>query len=298
MKEIEDINNNSYLIKDYIQKYGFMPEHNFEYFKCLTDSGQPMFLYEDDFGVLCFKKSDKIIKSLVEPLANQGNIINALNKFIEYCFDIKKVDELVLETRHDIRRKLISSLKNTKYRILKERYHMMWPVFIMQNFDETLSGGKWKKIRNYKSKFFKENNPEIDDFKQSDKEELKKLVKEWVKKRKCTNHAEYHNYLNFIDNDFKGFNMVKVIRINNKPVSVFGGWRIPNSENYYSSVGIYDYDIYRLGEISNILDLTFIKKLGIKKADFGGGEESLTEFKKKFFPDEFYRTDVYAVKIK
>ena len=56
MKEITDIERNSGLIRDYIKKYGFMAEHKFEYFKALNDEGNPTFVYEDDFGVLCFTK--------------------------------------------------------------------------------------------------------------------------------------------------------------------------------------------------------------------------------------------------
>ena len=69
----------------------------------------------------------------------------------------------------------------------------------------------------------------------------------------------------------------------------------PNSKNYYSCIGIYDYDIDNLAEVSNILDLIEIKKLGMEKADFGGSEQALLNFKMKFHPDEFYRTDIYAV---
>ena len=92
--------------------------------------------------------------------------------------------------------------------------------------------------------------------------------------------------------------MVKIIKVNNKPISVFGGWKINNSNNYYSCIGIYDYDINTLAEVSNILDLTFIKQLNVEKADFGGSEQALLEFKMKFHPDEFYRTDIFAVEKK
>ena len=291
MKEITDIERNSGLIRDYIKKYGFMAEHKFEYFKALNDEGNPTFVYEDDFGVLCFTKKNKV-KSLVEPLTKQDNIIQSLEKFIDYFLNIKKFDKVILETRHEIRQELI---KKSNFRILKESYQLTWPVFIMKNFDENLSGIKWKKMRNFKNKFFKLYNPEVDNFKESDKEELKKLILTWKSKRTAHDRTDYKRYLNFIDNNFKGFEMVKVIRVNNKPVSVFGGWRIPNSNTYFSCIGIYDYDYENIGEVSNILDLTFIKKLNVEKADFGGGEESLTNFKKKFFPDEFYVTDIYSV---
>jgi len=301
MEEIIDIGGNSELIKEYIQKFGFMPEHKFEYFKCLTDEGQPAFFYEKDFGVLCFISNEgksKVIRSLVEPLAKQDNIVNALQKFIKYCIEVRKMDKVILETRHEIKEQLTNAFKKSEYRVMKDRYCLIWPVFIMKNFDETLSGGKWKKMRYFKNKFFKDYNAEVDDFKESDKELLKKLVLTWVKKRTASDRAHYHKYVNMIENNFKGFDMLKVIRIDGKPISFFGGWKIVNSKNYYSCIGIYDYGYENIGEVSNLLDLSFIKQTGAEKADFGGGEEALTSFKKKFFPDEFYRTDIYAVKKK
>ena len=301
MKEIIDIKQDSEIVRDYISRYGFMPEHNFEYFKCLTDEGQPAFYYEDDFGVMCFISDEgksKVVRSLVEPLAKQDNILNALQKFVKYCLDVKHFDKIVLETRHEIKLELEKVFKKSEYKVLKDRYHLTWPVFIMKNFDESLSGGNWKKMRYFKNKFFKDQNPDVGDFQESDKNELKELVKVWAKTRTASDIAHYHRYINFIDNNFKGFDMVKIIKINGKPVSFFGGWRIVNSGNYYSCIGIYDYSYENIGEVSNLIDLTEIKKMGVEKADLGGGEEALTNFKKKFFPDEFYRTDIYTVKKK
>lgn len=280
-----------------------MAEHKYEYFLSLVEKdNQPLFLYENDFGFLAhISKTGKktVITSIDEPLTKQDNIIPALKKLIEYCLETKKLDKIILETREETNKKLKLALKDSKYRVLKSRYYLTWPVFILKNFDENLSGTKNKKLRNFRNNFFRDNqNIEITNFKESDKEGLKTLVLEWKKKRTAHDILEYYKYIEFIESNFKGFDMVKIIKINNKPVSVFGGWKIPNSKNYYSCIGIYDYDIDNLAEVSNILDLIEIKKLGMEKADFGGSEQALLNFKMKFHPAEFYRTDIFAVEKK
>ncbi|MBN1792278.1 hypothetical protein JW826_01180 [Candidatus Woesearchaeota archaeon] len=302
MKEITDIDGNEEFIRGYIQRLGFMPEHKFEYFKCLTDEGTPTFLYDEDvgFGVMCFFSKEgksRIVTSLVEPLAPKEKMIEALERFIKFCVEEKGMDKVILETRYEVKLGLAKRLKEEGkgYEVLKERYSMTWPVFIMKNFDENLSGGKWKKIRYFKNKFFKDHDAKVDDFKDEDKEVLKELVMDWVKKRTASDHAAYKRYINMIESSFKGFDMVKVIKVKDKPVSVFGGWKTVMPGMYYSCVGIYDYDYENIGEVSNVIDLSLIKQLGVEKTDLGGGEEALTNFKKKFFPDEFYRTDVYTV---
>ena len=297
VKETSDVDANADVIKTYIARFGFMPEHSFEYFRCHVDEGSPHFIYDDDMGVLCFvskEGKERVIETLVEPLTQLPKA-QAIKRLVEYAIGEKGYGKVILETRREIRDELAKALEGTGYRVLKPRYSLTWPVFIMNNFDETLSGGKWKKIRYFKNKLFRDHAVEVDDFRDSDRETLKELVKSWSRRRTAGDRAYCKSYLRMIDEAFPGFDMAKVIRISGKPVSVFGGWKVVNSDTYYSCIGIYDYDIENLGEVSNVLDLECIKKLGAKKADFGGGEEALTSFKKKFFPDEFYVTDKYAV---
>ena len=89
-------------------------------------------------------------------------------------------------------------------------------------------------------------------------------------------------YLNFIKNDFEGTDMARSVVVNNEPCTITAGWKIPNSNNYYSAIGLYNYKYGGLGEIANIDDLTQIKKEKYEYADFGDSTESLLQFKKKF----------------
>jgi hypothetical protein len=296
MQEILDVNTveSTKLISEYIQKYGHMPEHKLEYFKNCADEGKAMFLYESDFGVLCFETTEgekKVVFTLVEPLSK--NVVDDLVKYIKYALFEMKYEKVILETHHEVR--LALTKRQDGFRVLPERYHLDWPIFYMKNFDETLSGGKWKKIRYFFNRFFKENKVEISDYKPEYGEAIKTLIHKWAMQRTAGDRTHFKKYLTFVDTDFAGFDMVKIILIDGKPVSIFGGWKIVNSTSYYSCMGIYDYDVPFIGDVSNVLDLTFIKQLGVEKADFGGGEEGLTNYKRKFFPDEFYRTDIYTV---
>jgi len=205
--------------------------------------------------------------------------------FIIYCLEDRKMDKVVLETRHETKESLKVLLKGTDYIAKKDRYCLTWPVFTLKNFDEALSGGNWKKIRYFKNKFFKDNQVKVDDVTDSDKDALQALVRNWAKTRTATDRAHYKGYLALIERGFPGFDMVKVIRVDGKPISLFGGWKIPNSNNYYSCLGIYDYEYENIGEVSNVIDLALIKAAGYDEADFGGGEENLTSFKMKFHPD-------------
>ena len=298
MKETEDIEGNEQLIRGYIDKFGFMPEHKFEYFAKDVDSGKPMFIFDDDFGYPCYTDTEgkaRVVSGLVEPLTAQENVVPALEKFIIYCLADGKFGKVILETRHEVRQELKKRIEAKGYTVRKERYHLTWPVFVMKNFDATLSGGKWKKIRHFRNKFFKDYAVEVDAANEGDREALLALVVAWAKKRTAKDRANYKGYLALIKAGFPGFDMVRVIRVDKKPVSLFGGWRIANSNNYYSCLGIYDYDYENIGEVSNVIDLALIKEQGYDKVDLGGGEDNLTNFKKKFFPDEFYRTDVYTV---
>jgi len=84
--------------------------------------------------------------------------------------------------------------------------------------------------------------------------------------------------------------MQRILVIDDEPCTVTAGWKIPNTKNYYSAIGLYNYKYDGLGELANIDDLNQIKNENYKYADFGDSDASLLQFKKKFGPESFYRT--------
>jgi hypothetical protein len=299
MHEILDVKAHESLIKEYIKRFAFRPEHHFEYLTSVGDGSQPAFYYDEEMGAIGdihHEGKDKVFWMTVEPLAKDPAA--ALEKISKYLIEEKGYGKVVVESLHSINEELKKKLTQTNYRILKPRWSSEWPVFHMKNFDETLSGSNWKKIRYYKNKFFKDHpDATVEDIIPEDGQALKELVKGWVKKRTAGDRAHYKGFFTIIDSNFKNYDIAKVIKIGGKPVSFFAGFKVPYANGYYSCIGIYDYDIENIGSVSNVLDLIEIKKLGAEWADFGGSEigSGLANFKRKFHPDEFYYTDVYTI---
>ena len=178
-----------------------------------------------------------------------------------------------------------------KYRITNtpKVYHS--PVFNMQEWDEKLEGKKWKKLRNIKNKFTKSYNTEFIPSKEIDTKKLMDVIIRWRKNRPKTDVTYYMQmYSKFIKNNFEGTDIARSVVIDGEPCTITAGWRIPNSRNYYSAIGLYNYRCPGLGEIANIDELTHIKKEKYMLVDFGDSSGSLLQFKKKFVPDHFYKT--------
>ena len=89
--------------------------------------------------------------------------------------------------------------------------------------------------------------------------------------------------------------MAKTLYVNGKPATITAGWKIPNSNYYYSAIGIVDYSYVGLGEIANIDDLNRLKREGYKCVDFGGSDRVLLRFKKKFKPEKIYKTYIFSI---
>ena len=151
--------------------------------------------------------------------------------------------------------------------------------------------GKLKKLRNVKNHFLKLHDVDIIPSKEIKKEKLDMVVHQWRKNRPKIERNYYTEmYLNFIKNDFEGTDIARSLVVDKEPCTITAGWKIPNSKNYYSGIGLYNYKYSGLGEVANIDDLTQIKRKKFLFADFGDSTESLLNFKKKFGPEYFYKT--------
>jgi len=154
----------------------------------------------------------------------------------------------------------------------------------MSDWDPKLKGSKYKKIRNIKNGFYKRHGVHVKNAKDVPKEKLHKVLDRWIKKRSFTESIDESYYQNIINSGFKGIKHAKVLYVDGEPAAINAGWKIPNSKNYYSAVGILDYSHEGLGEIANIDDLTRLKKEGYNFVDFGGSDKVLLRFKRKFKP--------------
>ena len=293
MDIIGDIGGSKKEITGCIKKHGFVREHNYWFFYNQQNNYAKVFFFKfKDSGILSIRYKSGIWELIGDVLAPEKKRLELFNNFLYYALFTKKDKKVFLfipEKFYNIVNAMLE--KSDKYRITSAPTIYYTPIFNMKKWDEELKGNKWKKLRNIKNKFLKSYNVKFNSSKELDKKKLIDVVHSWRKKRSKIEKTYYTQmYLNFIKNDFEGTDMARTVVVNGEPCCITAGWKIPNSNNYYSAIGLYNYRYGGLGEVANIDDLTQIKKSGSKYADFGDSTESLLQFKKKFGPESFYRT--------
>lgn len=300
MRVISDIIKYEHKIKKSIKKYGYFAEHNyFHYLYNQTEWDKNIFF---DFG------NDKILLAQFDEKNNIWSLFpnsilapeaNRLGLFLEatdYILKEQRAKKFVVEVSWDMRRKLLDRFKiRNGFRACNGTCVLYWPMYNMGLWDSKLKGNKWKRIRNVRNRFYRSNRVRVEDSKDVPKGELKKILLSWLRKRISRDRVDKCYFLNLIDNNFKGIEMAKTLYVNGKPCTITAGWKIPNSNNYYSSVGILDYSHQGLGEVTNIDDLNRLKEKGFDYVDFGGSDKILLNFKKKFRPEKIYKTYVFSI---
>ena len=150
-------------------------------------------------------------------------------------------------------------------------------------------------MRNIKNRLYRNHRIDFKNPKDFSKSQLKGIVKDWIACRVGNDGAEPKSYYNNIENNFKGFDNVKVMSVDGEPCAINAGWKIINSNNYYSCVGLLNYKYSGLGEVSNLQYLIFLKKKKFDFVDFGGSDMPLLEFKNKFRPHNLYKTHQFFI---
>ena len=309
MELIEDTKAERKLIEGCIARNGSSPEHNYCHYQNLEETGaKNVFISFGSGKGIMAQRFESINEWLMigDVIAPEHEKVQLLFEAAEAC--LKNRGKLVVEASEQHRKQITAHAKgnNGSYALGKPRFSLYWPVFDFSKWNgENLEGGDWKKLRNIKNQFYKNNSPEMVDSATVPKDKLKKLVYDWVKKRKqhgqyterrSNNKAYYERYLHLIDSGFEGTKLAKTIMIGGEPLSITAGWEIPNSENgYYSAIGIYDYAPEGIGEAANIEDLALLKGMGYGFADFGGSPKPLLNFKLKFKPTSTYKTYTFAI---
>jgi hypothetical protein len=297
MDVIEDVYANKDLILRCIEKFGYAPEHNFWYFLNLESKDDKclFFNFENDFGLMAQAYKDNTSMLISEVLAPEERRLDVFEEVLD-CMLLKKHYKKVFVCVPLKFMKLIENLSKRKQYRLSKNSVAYCPVYNLRCIDETLRGKDWKKLRNIKNSFYAENKVEVIPSTDISKEKLKRIIKEWKASRGTTSRAYYAKYMNFIENNFYGTDHSRTLIVNGVPSSIAAGWRIPNSNNYYSAIGIYNYRFKYLGEIINLEDLLYIKKMGYDYADFGDSDKGLLNFKKKFNPEYIYKTYSFSIR--
>ena len=92
-----------------------------------------------------------------------------------------------------------------------------------------------------------------------------------------------------------GSDEARIFLVDGKAAGINVGWMTPNSDCFYGALGIHDYSLPDLGDMLYLEDLEWLKAKKYTKADMGGGEKALTQFKSKFQPVSFHETHIFSV---
>jgi len=297
MKVVKDILSYKESIESSIKKYGFFAEHNFwhYYYKQYDARKGVYFSFNEEMGLMAHRTRNKVWHLFTEILAPKKKRTELFKRFLEQAYR-EGASKVTVEVTEPFRKNILALVSKSKiYYVPKYNWILYWPLYNMKTWDHTLSGKSWKKIRNAINSLYKKHEINILPASEFQKKQLRKIINMWVASRNDSDKVDTQYYHNVVENNFKGFDMTRVIAVDNEPCAITAGWEIPNSNNYYSSLGLLDYSIPGLGELANIDDLRTLKERGYSYVDFGGSYDKLLEFKKKYKPESFYKTYVFSV---
>jgi len=297
MKVIRDIGREKEKIQAAIKTHGHLAQHHYQFFlNYPRKNEEAVFLdFLDNRGILAYQNSFAW-RFLTDPVASPTEKINVFLEATAYIFEKEKAQKLILEDiTENFRKEIIAAPKGKNWRAVKTAYSLVWPVLNLGFWDEKLAGGQWKRLRNTRHKFFRENQVEFKPADEFSREDLRAVAIKWRDQRSDTDRVHFDQYLRLIESGFEGFDLVRIMAVNGRPAAINGGWKIPNSNNYYSCLGLYDFTHEGIGEVSYIDELNEAKQMGFEKIDLGGSSGGLLDFKKKFHPQENYRTDTFSL---
>jgi len=281
-----------------IRKHGWSAEHNYWHYQYdkAKDEQNIFFLYEDDMGILAsYSQKTNTWTMFSEVLAPEERRLGVFLQFLEHVLSEKKGKKVVVELESSFRDAVLEAIKG-KYHAAKPTMVLTWPLFDMAQWDPTLPGGEWKKLRNIINTFYREHKVEVMPSTEVPFPKLKAILDAWKQNRPKEDRTYSSHYLNAIKANFKGYDMTRTLVVDGEPCSITGGWKVPNSGTYYSAFGLHNYKYDRLGEVTNIDDLNELKRRGHAWVDFGGSDGNLLEFKKKFRPHRYYDTITFSIR--
>ncbi len=296
---MRDVAGNKKNIEKSIKKYGYFAEHNYlHYIYNQTERDKNLFFeFGNDKIVLAQFDEKENIWSLFPNsiLAPENERMDLLVQTMDYILKKQKALKFVVEVSEDLRKEILNKFRVGNTFRACDPDILYWPMYNMDQWDLKLKGNKWKKLRNIKNVFYKNHNVSVRDSREIPKEDLNRILSAWLKRRNDNDRVDKHYFSNLIDNNFEGVDMAKTMYVDGSPCTITAGWKIPNSGNYYSSIGIIDYSYHGLGEVANIDDLNRLKGKGYDYVDFGGSDKVLLDFKMKFKPEKIYKTYVFSI---
>ena len=293
---VEDTAGSRKEIQKCIDRHGHLPEHNYFYYEYMkADATVNRFLKFGSEGVLAnFDPRVAAWEFITEPLTEPQNKLRVMLEAIAFCFS-SGAEKVKVELSHDFKKKFLDSLPDY-LRACRDSHVLIWPVFRMAEWDgDELSGNRWKKLRHSKNSLERMGKIDVTPCTEIRQEKLKELVAEWKRSRTPNDRANARYYLRLIDSNFAGMDSTRSVLVDGQPCSITGGWKIPNTPDYYSETGLHNYKYDTLGDYANWDDLVALKKRGFQKVDFGGSDKRLYAFKKKLNPSDSYKTHIFTI---
>jgi len=284
-------------IEKIINKYGYAPEHNYDWYACQSDKGLDLTFAESNDGAALFTTEEGLQKCSVfsSPIAPPSRRVEVIIEYLENIFKLKKVKKVELELETDLHKSLLQVLPNN-FKARRINFTLTWPIYNLTTFDDSLSGGQWKKLRKLNNKFYRDHSIKILDAKTfEDKNSLHNLVDECKKNRVAKDRAYFESYHKFIENNFEGADEARIFIVDGKVCGINAGWKIINSNTFYSAIVLHNYSLQGLGEAIYIDNLIFLKNRGYQHLNIGGGHKEDLVFKNKFHPESFYKTHYFCI---
>ena len=293
MRIIENPLEERELIEAAIKKYGYTPDHNFDWLMYCSDEGNPRAaVWKDGYAVWCYQNSNNWIV-VSDPIAPADKHKEILDEFIKTIFSLGGRSIIFLDLRDEVNN-IVKSSYSDDY---KFDYDIIWPVVDMSKFDSDLAGGHFKEIRNALNKFNREHKVEIKKANSVDKNYLHGIVDRWLDNRTKAGIEELFSgrYHNMIDGNFRGTGSARVMFVDGKAVGFNAGWETPNNSNEWSAaIGLHDFSIQDLGLALLMEDLVWIKNAGYKTCDLEGSDPQALRFKTQFFPAGYNSYKTYT----
>jgi hypothetical protein len=295
------------LIASVIDKNGFAPEHDYEYFISHKSSEmKPVFVYFGEHkGLFAIEWDDSCYQVISEILAPENERGILALRFFDLVLKKINAKKVLVEFQPALRKEILQRARRQEncIKIGKVLNHFYTPIIDIQDWNPSLEGSKFSNLRKAKNRFYRNFKVEIlhgSDVPAIDIKELEKIVAEWKKNRKSRDRAYSDDYVSFFRSRFAGSACHIALKLNNVLCGISAAWIIPNTngKNVYYAINLHNYSVPELGDFLTVLFLDELKKLGFEYLDFGSSDENLLNYKKKFGIARQYDTLVYYVKLK
>ena len=291
MKFYENIEAERDRIQACINKFGHTSDHNLDWWFCsaISPDRLPVFIEWSDGSGLLAHHSKNEWRIWSDPVSVEEDMAGRIE---EFSLEIFKDKDIKVFWCDDVSDSIYPKLKNLlspvfelsprrdiEYPDQRENfltyYRLFWPVLEMSKYNSSLPGGHFKRIRNARSKFYREHDVKVLKTSDLNQGELLKIVDDWktVVSKKQKEDVRDLRYRLTIENGFRGFVTARAMIVDGRPVGINAGYEVPNHTGRFTSViGMHDYSVKDLGVALYLEDLDWVKNAGYKEFDLQGTE--------------------------